>query len=77
MGVSIHPDDLHPSLFDHQRHIIDWAHERGRAAVFADTGLGKTAIQLEWARHIAGTTLILAPLSVARQTVREAKRIGL
>ena len=77
VGVSIHPDDLHSSLFEHQRHIIDWALERGRAAVFADTGLGKTAIQLEWARHIAGTTLILAPLSVARQTVREAKRIGL
>ena len=77
VGVGVHPDDMHPSLFDHQRHIIEWALHRGRAAVFADTGLGKTAIQLEWARHIAETTLILAPLSVARQTVKEAHRIGL
>lgn len=76
-GVDIHPDDLHPSLFDHQRHITDWALRRGRAAIFADTGLGKTAMQLEWARHIAPTTLILAPLSVARQTVREGHRIGI
>ena len=75
VGVAVHPDDMHPSLFDHQQHIIEWALHRGRAAVFADTGLGKTAIQLEWARHIGATTLILAPLSVARQTVREAHRI--
>jgi superfamily II DNA or RNA helicase len=75
VGVTVNLDDLHPTLFDHQRHIIRWALDRGRAAVFADTGLGKTAIQLEWARHIADTTLILAPLSVARQTVREAARI--
>ena len=77
VGLSIHPDDMHPSLFEHQRHIIEWALMRGRAAVFADTGLGKTAIQLEWARHIGATSLILAPLSVARQTVKEAKRIGM
>ena len=77
VGVSVDADDMHPSLFDHQRHIIRWALRRGRAAVFADTGLGKTAIQLEWARHIADTTLILAPLSVARQTVREAHRIDM
>lgn len=44
--------------------------------MFADTGLGKTRMQLEWARHSGDTSLILAPLSVARQTVREATKIG-
>lgn len=77
VGVGVDLDDMHPSLFDHQRHIVKWALHRGRAAIFADTGLGKTAMQLEWARHIGDTSLILAPLSVARQTVREATRIGM
>lgn len=65
-------------LFDHQRHIVKWALGVGRAAVFADTGLGKTAIQIEWARHASkhGRVLILAPLAVAQQTVAEAKRFG-
>jgi superfamily II DNA or RNA helicase len=76
-GVQLYDDDLHASLFPHQRDIVKWALRRGRAAIFADTGLGKTVMQLEWARHIASRTLILAPLSVARQTVREARRIGL
>jgi superfamily II DNA or RNA helicase len=74
-GVTVDTDDLHRSLFEHQQHITQWALARGRAAIFADTGLGKTAMQLEWARHIGSTALILAPLSVARQTVREAARI--
>lgn len=77
VGIELADDDLHPSLFPHQRHIVKWSLNRGRSAVFADTGLGKTAMQLEWARHIADRTLVLAPLSVARQTVREAARIGL
>jgi DNA modification methylase len=47
----------------------------GRSAIFLDTGLGKTFIQLEWARLMGERTLIIAPLSVARQTVREAKKI--
>lgn len=76
-GIDVDPADLHPELFPHQRHIVEWALKRGRAAVFADTGLGKTFIQIEWARRIADTALILAPLSVARQTVREAARLGI
>lgn len=72
---------LHSSLFDHQRALVTWALKRGRAAIFADTGLGKTAMQLEWSRHVAahtsGRVLILAPLSVAAQTVDEGARLGL
>lgn len=70
--------DLAPHLFPHQRAIVDWALRRGRCAVFSDTGTGKTAMQIEWARNVstAGRVLILAPLAVAEQTVREAARFG-
>lgn len=72
---------LHPSLFDHQRALVTWALRRGRCALFADTGLGKSAMQLEWARHVAaftgGRVLILAPLAVAAQTVAEGARLGI
>jgi len=64
-------------LFPFQSDIVRWALRKGRCAVFADTGLGKTFIQLEWARIIAKQCLIIAPLSVARQTIREAKKIGI
>jgi DNA modification methylase len=64
-------------LFDFQRDITKWAVRKGRAAVFADTGLGKTFVQLEWARLLGGRSLIIAPLSVARQTVREGRKLGL
>lgn len=69
--------ELHPRLFPFQAAIVRWAARKGRAAVFADTGLGKTMIQLEWARALGERTLIVAPLSVARQTIREAAKIGL
>jgi len=76
-GPDIDPADLHPILHPWQRDVTVWAAKTGRAAVFADCGLGKTFVQLEWARMIANRTLILAPLSVARQTVREAKTLGI
>ena len=76
VGITVAPDEIHESMFGFQREIIQWACEKGRAAIFADTGLGKTRMQVEWARLIADRTLILAPLSVARQTVRDAKKIG-
>lgn len=65
-------------LFPHQRDLVTWALRKGRAAVFADTGLGKTAMQVEWAKHVSqhGRVLILAPLAVAPQTVVEAARFG-
>ncbi len=76
-GVQVTPTDVHPLLFPFQRDVAVWAVAKGRCAVFLDTGLGKTFVQLEWARLIGQTTLIVAPLSVARQTVREATKIGL
>ena len=68
---------IHDSLFPFQKAIVKWACKKGRAAVWADTGLGKTRVQLEWARQMGKRTLILAPLAVAQQTVREAEQIGL
>lgn len=74
-------DSISPQLFEFQREITRWALERGRAAVFADCGLGKTPIQLEWANQVAHQSkrpvLILAPLAVAQQTVREGKKFGI
>ena len=63
---------LAPGLFDFQDAIVRWALRRGRAAIFADTGLGKSRMQLAWAdtvhRETGHDVLILAPLAVAAQT---------
>lgn len=65
-------------LHEWQSEIVKWAALRGRAAIFADCGLGKTFMQLEWARAMTEKgALIVAPLSVARQTQREAKKLGI
>lgn len=73
--------DLPAGLFPHQDALTRWALRRGRSAIFADTGLGKTRMELAWADAVARETgrpvLILAPLAVAAQTVREAAQIGL
>lgn len=75
------PSDLGAFLFDFQAAIVEWACKRGRAAIFADTGLGKTAMQTEWARQVCiatgGSVLIVAPLCVAQQTVEEAAKWGI
>lgn len=67
-------------LFDFQSFLDDWAIRKGRAAVFADCGLGKSPIQLVWAenvvRHTNGRVLILTPLAVSAQTIREAEKFG-
>lgn len=67
-------------LFDHQEALTRWALRRGRCAIFADTGLGKSRMQLAWAdaihRHAGHDVLILAPLAVAAQTVREGVEMG-
>jgi DNA modification methylase len=76
-GRIIDRSAIHSKLFEWQRDIVVWATRKGRAAVFLDTGLGKTFIQLEWARLMGENTLIIAPLSVARQTVKEAKKIDI
>jgi len=67
---------LSDQLFPFQADIVRWALRRGRAAIWADCGLGKTAMQLEWAKHVPGPVLILAPLAVAQQTVREGRKFG-
>jgi hypothetical protein len=72
--------ELSPSLFPYQHDLVRWALAKGRAAIFADTGLGKTRMQIEWARHVAsetgGNVLMLAPLAVASQTSREGDAVG-
>lgn len=77
IGGDFSPDEIHPLLFPFQRDIVRWAAKKGRCAVFLDTGLGKTFIQLEWARLMGEKTLIIAPLSVAKQTIREARKIDI
>jgi hypothetical protein len=69
--------DLRPHLFDWQADIVRWALTRGRAAIFADCGLGKTPMGLEWASHVPGPVLTLTPLSVAPQTVLEGQKFGI
>ncbi len=67
-------------MFEHQRVLVNWALRRGRCAIFADTGLGKTRMELAWAeavhRHTGGDVLILTPLAVAKQMAEEGAAIG-
>lgn len=76
VGREVDADEIHPSLFDWQNLIVRWAVRKGRAALFCMTGTGKTVMQVEWARLIADRALIIAPLVVCQQTIREAARIG-
>lgn len=78
--------DLPNALFDFQRALVEWACRRGRAAIFADCGLGKTLMELAWAEQVARfgsvgararRVLLLTPLAVAEQTIREAERFGI
>jgi hypothetical protein len=68
-------------LFDFQRALVEWSLERGRAAELADCGLGKTPMQLVWAENVVrktnGAVLILTPLAVSSQTLREAEKFGI
>jgi superfamily II DNA or RNA helicase len=71
---------LNPILYPFQADIVRWALKRGRAAIFADCGMGKSFMQAEWARciveHTGGVVLIVAPISVGQQTIEEAARLG-
>ena len=73
--------DLHPDLFPHQRAVTEFALHAGAAAMFLDTGLGKSFSALEWGRVVVEKTnkpvLMLAPLAVGPQHQREAKRFGI
>lgn len=70
--------DVHLKLHDWQADLVRWAAGVGRAAIWADTGLGKTFMQVEWIRHMAGegAGLIVAPLAVCQQTIREAAKLA-
>ena len=67
-------------LFPFQESLVEWSCRKGRAAIFADCGLGKTGMQLTWAENVArksgGRVLILTPLAVAFQTVQEGEKFG-
>lgn len=73
--------DLPDSLFPHQKALTSWALKRGRAAIFADTGLGKMRMELAWAdavnKYTGKPVMIHTPLAVAQQIAREAEKIGL
>ena len=75
------PGPLNEHLFDFQHAIVSWAVRRGRAAIFADTGLGKTLMQLSWADEVAshtnGIVLVLAPLAVSEQTIEQGATFGI
>ena len=75
------PSFIPSMLFDFQRDIVAWAIRKGRAAIFADCGMGKTPMQLSWARDVCNHTkqdvLILAPLAVSKQTRLEGEKFGI
>ena len=68
-------------LMDFQAGLVEWATRKGRAAIFADCGLGKTPMLLAWSENVArktgGNVLILTPMAVAHQTVREGEKFGI
>lgn len=68
---------IHPMLHDWQNELVRWAVRTGRAALWADTGMGKTVMQLEWARLSGRSSLVVAPLAVCQQTIREAAKLGI
>lgn len=76
-GFDAEPSDR---LYPFQQEIVRWALRKGRSAIFADCGLGKTPMQLDWAANVAahtgGPVLILAPLAVSAQTAREGHKFG-
>lgn len=74
-------DELNPNLFEFQKFIVKRALQCGKYAIFADTGLGKTIMQLSWAdavvKYTSGRVLILAPLAVSGQTIEEGQKFGI
>lgn len=80
-GINVDISELNYRLFDFQKDMVRWALAKGRAAIFADCGLGKTAMQLEWAEQIriktGGNVLIVAPLAVSNQTKAEGVKFGI
>lgn len=75
------PASMNANLKPHQHAIVNWACQRGRAAIFADTGLGKSLMQLEWANQVSQHTgkpvIVFAPLAVGKQTEGESSKFGI
>jgi hypothetical protein len=80
-AVGFEPENVNSNLFDFQDALVRWSLRVGRCALFADTGLGKTRMQLAWAEAVlakhGGGILILAPLAVAEQTCEEGAKLGI
>ena len=78
-GHEVAPQELSVVLYPWQRDVVSWAIRRGCAAIFADCGLGKTLMQIAWAEQMRGehSALIVAPLGVTGQTIREAEMLGI
>lgn len=81
VGIDVDKEDLNPNLFEFQKDIVKWALKKGKTAIFADCGLGKTIMQLEWLnqihKQINKPVLILAPLAVSEQTKNEGLKFGI
>lgn len=80
IGFEVSRDKLNSRLFEWQKDIVQWALKKGRAALFMECGLGKGPLQLEWSFHCSEYTdkpaLIVAPLAVAKQMLREGNKFG-
>lgn len=80
-GFDVYESDLNDNLFDFQKYTLKVAIQKGRFAIFADCGLGKTLMQLEWAHQVSIYTnkpvLVLAPLAVVQQTILEGEKFGI
>lgn len=81
VGIEISDDEINPILKPHQRDIVRWAMAGGQRAIFASFGLGKTMMQLEICRlilkHKGGAGLIVCPLGVRGEFMRDAKKLGI
>ena len=81
-GFEVEQSAINPMLFGHQKDIVQWAVKKGRAAIFAAFGLGKTFMELEvsrllLAKHGSGRALIVAPLGVRQEFMRDAAKLGI
>ena len=77
VGHDLDPAEIHPMLHPFQREIVQWSVRTGRVGLFTTTGTGKTVMSLEYARLSGATSLVVAPLAVCQQTVREGAKLGL
>lgn len=80
-GFDLDKDTITPMAFDYQKDIIAWACKKGKCAILTGCGTGKTLMLLEWARAVHEATampvLVVSPLSVVHQTVREGEKFGI